>query len=132
PLRRRLRRVRVSGASVSYSTRPLLASRTTPWRSKLLVGLVGLGFTALFWRSFYIQIIGTDFYQRQGEIRYARTLELPASRGRIMDRNGQVLATSIAAPSLWAIPKDVEDDRRRRRELARLLGLSPAELAARL
>jgi cell division protein FtsI (penicillin-binding protein 3) len=129
---RRLKRARVSGATVSYSTSPLLASRTPPWRSKLLVALVGLGFCVLVGRAVYIQIIGTDFYLRQGEIRYARTLDLPASRGRIMDRNGQVLATSIAAPSLWAIPKDVDNDRRRRRELARLLGLSPAELAARL
>jgi cell division protein FtsI (penicillin-binding protein 3) len=128
----RFKRARVSGASVVYSQSPLLASRTPPWRSRLLVALVGAGFCALVGRAVFIQIIGTDFYQRQGEIRYARTLELPASRGRVMDRNGQVLATSIAAPSLWAIPKDVDNDRRRRRELARLLGLSPAELAARL
>ena len=30
--------------SVNYSTSPLLASRTPPWRSKLLVALVGAGF----------------------------------------------------------------------------------------
>ena len=43
-------------------------------------------------------------------MRYARTLELPASRGRILDRNGLMLATSVPAPSIWAIPKDVERD----------------------
>jgi cell division protein FtsI (penicillin-binding protein 3) len=126
------KRARVSGASVSYSTSPLLASRTPPWRSKLLVALVGLGFCALIGRAVFIQIIGTDFYQRQGEIRYARTLDLPASRGRIMDRNGQVLATSIPSPSLWTIPKDFDGDRQQRRALARLLGMAPGELDERL
>jgi cell division protein FtsI (penicillin-binding protein 3) len=30
-----------------------------------------------------VQVIGNDFFQRQGEVRFARTLEMPASRGRI-------------------------------------------------
>ena len=32
----------------------------------------------------------TPFFQKQGEIRYGRTIELPASRGRIVDRNGLI------------------------------------------
>jgi cell division protein FtsI (penicillin-binding protein 3) len=118
--------------SVTYSTSPLLASRTPPWRSKLLVALVAMGFCALIGRAAYIQIISNDFYQRQGEARYARTLELPASRGRIVDRNGQVLATSVPSPSLWAIPKDFQADRAERRKLAQLLEMTPSELDARL
>jgi len=90
--------------SVNYSTSPLLASKTPPWRSKLLVGLVGLSFCGLLGRALYVQVIGTEFFQRQGEIRYGRTLDLPASRGRILDRNGLILASSIPAPSVWAIP----------------------------
>ena len=78
--------------SVMYSTSPLLASKTPPWRSKFLVGLVGLGFLVLVGRAGYVQIVGNDFFLRQGEIRYARTLELAASRGRITDRNGRLLA----------------------------------------
>ena len=58
----------------------------------------------------YMQIVGTDFYQEQGEKRYAHKLELPASRGRILDRNGLVLATSVPVPSVWAIPKDFDAD----------------------
>ena len=118
--------------SVNYSTSPLLASKTPPWRSKLLVAFVGLGFCVLLGRAAYIQIIGTDFFQRQGEMRFASTLKLPASRGRIIDRNGQVLATSVPAPSLWAIPKDVDTDRAKRKQLAKLLDMTPAELDQRL
>jgi cell division protein FtsI (penicillin-binding protein 3) len=101
--------------SVSYATSPLLASKTPPWRSKFLVALVGLSFCGLLGRAAYVQVIGTDFFQKQGEIRYARTLELPASRGRILDRNGLILASSIPAPSLWAIPKDFDADKNQAR-----------------
>ena len=118
--------------SVNYSTSPLLASKTPPWRSKLLVGLVGLGFCGLLGRALYVQVIGTEFFQRQGEIRYARTLDLPASRGRILDRNGLILASSVPAPSLWAIPKDFDAEPAQRSQLAKLLGMTPKELDDRL
>jgi cell division protein FtsI (penicillin-binding protein 3) len=118
--------------SVRYSTSPLLASKTPPWRSKFLVALVGASFLVLLGRALYVQVIGTAFFQKQGEIRYARTLELPASRGRILDRNGQILASSVPAPSLWAIPKDFDADRAQRQQLARLLGMSVKELEGRL
>ncbi|MBC8055408.1 MAG: penicillin-binding protein 2, partial [Rhizobiales bacterium] len=107
-------------------------SKTPPWRSKFLVALVGLSFCGLLGRALYVQVIGTDFFQRQGEIRYARTLELPASRGRILDRNGLILASSVPAASLWAIPKDLDTDPAQRKLLARLLGMTPKELADRL
>nr|WP_047197463.1 penicillin-binding protein 2 [Caldimonas brevitalea] len=115
-----------------YATSPLLASKTPPWRSKFLVACIGLGFCLLVGRAAYIQIIGTDFYQRQGESRYARTLELPANRGRIIDRNGLILASSVPAPSIWAIPKDLDAGPTERRKLAKLLGMTTAELNKRL
>jgi cell division protein FtsI (penicillin-binding protein 3) len=126
---------RSSGAvarSVSYSSSPLLASKTPPWRSKLLVALVGLGSCVLVGRAAHIQIVGNQFYLDQGEKRYAHELELPASRGRITDRNGALLATSVSVPSIWAIPKDVQASREQKRQLAGLLGLPPAELERKL
>lgn len=123
----------VSGArGVSYSTSPLLASKTPPWRSRFLVALVGLAFAGLLCRAIYVQVLHTEFFQKQGEARYAHTLELPASRGRINDRTGQVLAASVAVPSIWAIPKEVDADADKRRELAKALGLSGKELEAKL
>ena len=118
--------------SVTYSTSPLLASKTPPWRSKFLVAVIGLSFCGLLGRALYVQVIGSEFFQRQGEIRYARTLELPASRGRILDRNGLILASSVPAASLWAIPKDLDADPAQRKQLARLLGMTPKELADKL
>jgi cell division protein FtsI (penicillin-binding protein 3) len=118
--------------SVNYSTSPLLAAPTPPWRSKLLVALVGLGFALLLGRAVYVQILDAPFFLKQGEIRYAHTIELPANRGRIVDRNGLILAASVPAPSIWAIPKDLEGDAASRQRLATLLGMTSAQLESRL
>jgi cell division protein FtsI (penicillin-binding protein 3) len=117
---------------VSYSTSPLLASKTPPWRSKFVVALVGLGSCVLIGRALSIQVVHNQFYLDQGEKRYAHELELPASRGRITDRHGALLATSVSVPSVWAIPKDVQATREQKRELARLLGLPYADVERRL
>ncbi len=122
----------VSVRSVNYSSSPLLASPTPGWRSKFLVAMVGLGFVALLGRAVYVQIVGASFFLKQGEIRYARTLDMPASRGRIIDRNGLILASSVRVPSLWAIPKDFEADKQQRAQLAKLLGMTVKELDGRL
>lgn len=132
PAKPRGKGVAANVRSVNYSTSPLLASKTPPWRSKFLVALVGLSFCVLLGRALYVQVIGSSFFQKQGEIRYARTLVLPASRGRILDRNGMILAASVPAPSLWAIPKDFDADAAQRRRLARLLDMAPKELDATL
>ena len=86
--------------SVLYSASPLLASRTPVWRSKFIVAGIGLAFVGLAGRAAYIQIFGNAFFQRQGEVRFARTLELPANRGRILDRNGLILASSVPASGI--------------------------------
>jgi cell division protein FtsI (penicillin-binding protein 3) len=88
-----------STRSVAYTSSPLLASRTPVWRSKLIVAGIALGFLGLAGRAAWVQVLGNDFFQKQGEVRFARTLELPANRGRILDRNGLLLATSVPAPS---------------------------------
>jgi cell division protein FtsI (penicillin-binding protein 3) len=122
----------VSVRNLNYATSPLLASKTPPWRSRFVVALVGLAFAVLVGRAVYIQIIGTDFYQQQGEKRYGHVIEVPASRGRVLDRSGQVLATSVPVPSIWAIPKDFAADVQQRRALAKLLQMKPVELEQRL
>jgi cell division protein FtsI (penicillin-binding protein 3) len=114
--------------SIQYTSSPLLASRTPVWRSKLVVGAVALAFCGLAARAAYIQVVANDFFQHQGEVRFARTLELPANRGRILDRNGLILASSVPAPSIWAIPEDVEIDKDQLQRLAKLLEMPVAEL----
>jgi cell division protein FtsI (penicillin-binding protein 3) len=118
--------------SIAYTASPLLASRTPLWRSKLIVAAIVLGFVGLTARAVYIQVIANDFFQRQGEVRFARTLTLPANRGRVLDRNGLILASSIPAPSIWAIPEDVDRDEAQLKKLAKLLEMPLSELNKRL
>ncbi|HAX21395.1 MAG TPA: cell division protein [Hydrogenophaga sp.] len=118
--------------SINYSASPLLASKTPVWRSKFIVAALALAFVGLGARAAYVQVFGNDFFQRQGEVRFARTLELPANRGRVLDRNGLILATSVVAQSLWAIPEDVDKADPKLKTLAKLLGLPFSELKKKL
>ncbi|MES2282035.1 MAG: penicillin-binding protein 2 [Pseudomonadota bacterium] len=118
--------------SVLYTSSPLLASKTPVWRSKLIVAGIAVAFAGLAGRAAYVQVFGNDFFQRQGEVRFTRTLELPANRGRILDRNGLILASSVPAPSIWAIPEDVEATKQQLAELAKLLEMPLAELNKKL
>jgi cell division protein FtsI (penicillin-binding protein 3) len=118
--------------SVQYTSSPLLASKTPVWRSKFVVAAIALAFIGLAGRAMYVQVLGNEFFQRQGEVRFARTLELPANRGRILDRNGLILASSVPAPSIWAIPEDIEASKVQLASLAKLLDMPVADLNKKL
>lgn len=118
--------------SINYTSSPLLASKTPVWRSKFIVACLALAFAGLAGRAAYVQVFGNEFFQRQGEVRFARTLELPANRGKVLDRNGLILASSVVAQSIWAIPEDVDKNDPKLAKLARLLDMPLAELRRKL
>lgn len=125
----------VSGVkNISLGASPLLTSHTPIWRSRLMVAGLALGFVALVARAAYVQVIGKDFFLRQGEVRFARTLELPANRGRILDRNGLILASSVPAQAIWAFPEEVDQkkDGKKLAEMAKLLGMPLKNVHAKL
>ncbi|MFL9932933.1 penicillin-binding protein 2 [Paraburkholderia sp. RL18-103-BIB-C] len=109
---------------------PLLAARLPAWRSKFIVLLVFGAFAALAGRAFWVQVVNQDFYVDQGQKRYQRTIELDATRGRIVDRNGSMLAVSLATYEIWASPKLI--DEAAFPPLSKLLDLPLAELRRRL
>lgn len=118
--------------SVLYTSSPLLASKTPVWRSKFIVAAIAFAFVGLAGRAAYVQFFNNDFFQRQGEVRFVRTLELPANRGRILDRNGLILASSVPAPSIWAIPEDVIVSKEQLSALSTLLEMPLGELNKKL
>ncbi len=118
---------------VPFSKSPMLAVRLPVWRSRVVLFVLFFAFAALAGRALWLQGVSTQFLQRQGEIRYARTLELPATRGKITDRNGQVLASSVPVKAIWAIPDDVlQASPEKITALAGLLEMSEAELRKKL
>jgi cell division protein FtsI (penicillin-binding protein 3) len=91
------------------------------------------GFVALACRAFYLQGgLSTQFLQKQGEARYARTVDVEPTRGAITDRNGYVLASSVPARGIWAIPDDVEAGHHDLAQIAQWLELPASELRRRL
>jgi len=120
------------GRPVRLSRNALLATKLPAWRSRFLLGLLATAFVALALRAFWLQALSNDFLQRQGAVRYERTLEIPANRGKIVDRSGVVLATSLPARAVWADPEDVVASPEQRAALAKLLGMDPRELDRRL
>jgi len=115
----------VSGAAQGLVRLPV-------WRARFILIALGAGFAVLAGRSLYLQAVKTDFLQEKGDARYSRVLEIPATRGRILDRNGEALAVSTPVKSVWAIPADIEAGSADRRKLAALLSIPQPELQKRL
>ncbi len=101
-------------------------------RALVLFGSVGALFVVLLGRSLYLQWMENDFLQGQGAARFSREIEVPAHRGRIVDRYGDALAISTPVKSLWVFRDKVEASPEQLRALARVLETTPQQLAARL
>ncbi|HEY0488566.1 MAG TPA: penicillin-binding protein 2 [Telluria sp.] len=118
---------------MSFSKSPVLAVSLPTWRSRVVLFVLFAAFATLAVRALWLQGISNEFLQKQGKSRYERTIELPATRGKIMDRNGQVLASSLPVKAVWAIPEDVlKSPPEKLAELARLLEMSNADLRKKL
>ncbi|NHZ88108.1 penicillin-binding protein 2 [Massilia sp. CCM 8733] len=118
---------------VSFSKSPVLAVSLPTWRSRVVLFVLFASFVALAGRAMWLQTVSNEFLIGQGKNRYERTIELPATRGRILDRNGQVLASSVPVKAVWAIPEDVlESPPEKLRALAGLLDMSDAALRKKL
>jgi len=119
---------------ISYSSTPNLVLRLPMWRSRLVLFLIFVGFIALIFRAVWVQGFGNSFYEEKGNKATLRSIEMPASRGKILDRNGEVLATSLLAKAIIAFPDAVPSDvsKEKLSELAKLLEISEAELKKKL
>ena len=118
---------------VSFSKSPVLAVSLPTWRSRVVLFVLFAAFMMLAGRAVWLQGVSNEFLQEQGKNRYQRTIELPATRGKIMDRNGQVLASSLPVKAVWAIPDDVlKSPPAALKQLAKLLDMSEAELRKKL
>ncbi|MDZ4210957.1 MAG: penicillin-binding protein 2 [Methylotenera sp.] len=102
------------------------------WRRRVLLVSVLLGFAALLGRGIYLQGIHKKFLQDKGDARYSRNLVLTSQRGKITDRNGELLATSTPVESVWASPPDVKIDAAQTKQIAGLLNLKVDDVKKKL
>ena len=91
--------------SVTFNRNPLLARDLPIWRPRAVLLALLAGSFALVGRAAYLQGVNDDFLQAKGESRFSRVLTMPATRGRVLDRAGEVLAISTPVQSVaWSPP----------------------------
>ncbi len=113
--------------------KPRLRQPNYRQRLHVVLMVLVLAATGLIGKALAVQVLSKEFYQRQGDARHLRTVEIPAYRGMITDRNGEPLAVSTPVASLWAEPSEVLlDGRERIPELASALGIGEEPLMQRL
>ncbi|MBM3222182.1 MAG: penicillin-binding protein 2 [Candidatus Tectomicrobia bacterium] len=111
-----------------------LVGRFKPYngrRLRLVVGAFAFLFCAIFLRLVYVQVFQHAHLRTLAERQYNRQITLHPERGRILDRHGRVLATSVPVPSVYAIPQDIEDTEAAAKKVAAVLG-QPAATIERL
>jgi len=100
-----------------------------------VVLLVGLGFAALVGRLGQVQLVGHDNFRAAASALDTRTLVVPALRGRILDREGQVLADNRASTVVTIERRVIADSDDRGasevRDIASVLGLPADDLLGR-
>lgn len=80
-------------------------------RKRILAAFIALivVFSALFGRLFYLQVVSGEELRKKAAEQWYRDLPLKATRGKILDRNGVVLADSKDVFTLYARPNAVVD-----------------------
>lgn len=98
-----------------------------------IVAVVFIAVWAVLWgRAFYLQIVIGPELRSMASKQHHFTQLVEAKRGNIYDRNGQILARSVEAKSVYAHPKQVADAEFAGKTLAPILGLDPKKLTERL
>jgi cell division protein FtsI (penicillin-binding protein 3) len=118
--------------SVTFNHNPLLEKGLPVWRPRVVLLAMLCGSFALVARAGYLQGVNDEFLQAKGAARYSREIEIPATRGKITDRHGTVLAASTPVKSIWAIPTDAKLTPSQARELAGLLDMDVRALDRKL
>ena len=74
-------------------------------RDSLIFGLIVIIFLVILAKAVDVLIIQSEFLQKEGNKRQIRVLDIPAPRGQIVDRNGNLMALSTPIDDIWVDPK---------------------------
>ena len=97
-------------------------------RIKLLFLFMSFLLLLVIVRVFYIQVFDYNKLKPLADDLWSRDLSLEADRGRILDRNGEVLADNLTTASLVLIPSQIKDKELLTTKLSEILGVSYFEM----
>lgn len=93
-------------------------------RIRLVFLLVLIVFILIIVRVFYIQVVEYKKLNTLAESLWSRNLPVQADRGKILDRNGKVIAGNVTTSSLILIPNQIKDKEKVARDISNILGTS--------
>jgi cell division protein FtsI (penicillin-binding protein 3) len=96
------------------------------WRYYAVLFLLIAAATTLVLRMVSLSVLDRNFLLKEGKARSIRTMDIPAYRGMITDRNGLPMAVSAPVDALWVNPKIFSPNKEQINELSHILRL-PAE-----
>ena len=97
-------------------------------RSLGAVFAIGFVLAVLLTAFFQTQVVRGERYATRSEENRLRPIPIPAPRGVIVDRNGEIVATSVLGYSLQLLPGETATVEHTLRDLAPFLGLSDARV----
>lgn len=77
------------------------------WRLVIVFTVIAALMIVISWKLANLQVFNNDVLQREGDARTLRKEEIVATRGNIVDRNGEPLAISTPVVTLWVNPKEI-------------------------
>lgn len=103
-------------------------------RMRLVGGLLALSFVALSAQASTLMLLPDSRLEEKARIQFEESVQIEGRRGDILDRNGNLMATTVELKSLHADPKRLEagDAELLASVLAPLLGLDEARTVQRL
>jgi stage V sporulation protein D (sporulation-specific penicillin-binding protein) len=93
-------------------------------RIRYVVLMTSLVMLAIILKVFYIQVFQYDKLNGLANDLWSRNLPITADRGKILDRNGKILATNLTTTSLVLIPNQIKNKEEVTQKLADILGVS--------
>lgn len=97
-------------------------------RIKIMLLLFGFILLTVIFKVFYVQVFDYKKLSNLASDLWSRNLPIEASRGKILDRNGIVLADNVTTTSLVLVPNQIKNKREVTNELAKILNVSYNEM----
>ena len=114
---------------VRKETNPQVTRIRMQRRVVALATLASIFFVILAFRLWELQVLASDDYQSSAQATQTRSVKVPAQRGVIYDRNGEVLANNQSGFNVTVVPNAISRDKLG--ELADLLKADKKEVLSR-